>query len=1048
MTITERLIGWSVAYRWVVLALTVVFAGVGVFSFQRMTFDAFPDLTNVQVQVLTSSPGLSAEDMELMVTVPVERAIAGTPGLETLRSLSRSGVSAVTAVFRDGTDAALARQQVRMRLDAALDSIPEGVERPEIAPPITGLGEVVQFTLSSDRHTLQEVTRVLQRDVAPRLRTIPGVVEVNEWGAASPQTDILVDPFAAAARHLSLHEIVAAVQGAIGVVPGGALMQGTEQVQVRGSSNPLDARSLEGVQVRGDADGSVWLRDVARVQPGRVPTVGAGTANGEGEAMFVVVQLLAGADALQVVRDTEERLNQIREGLPEGMVIDVVYDRARLVGSTLHTVEKSLLEGGLLVILVLFLMLGDLRAGLVVASVIPLAMLGAFTGLYLLGFSGNLMSLGAIDFGLIVDGTIVVTESIVGLTMASQKHLAEAVVERTRAVARPVMFAVGILVLVYVPILLMWGTEGKLFRPMALTVLLALVTALVLTFTYIPALASLVIRPKGHHSTWLVRGMQAIYRPMLRLGIRHPVLPGLLAIAVVAGSGVLASRMGVEFVPRLGEGDMVVQTARVPSLTAQVAIDEATRVENLLLSFPEVVSVASRSGAPGLATDPMGMEEADVLIHLQPIDEWTTAHDLEGLMQAFEARLVAGSPGTAFKFTQPIEMRFNELLQGIRADVGVVLYGQDLDELVRLGREIAQVMESIPGAADVVPPSSEGIPELRVDLDPARAAQYGLQSTEILDLVRAVRRGEEAGLLVQGQFRDPVVVRFDLPDRAQLGDLPIPTPGGGSVPLSEVANVYETFGAVTVSRQAGSRRVIIEANVRGRDVGSFVREASERIGAEVVLPDGYWMEWSGKFEQLRDAATRTAIMLPILLVLIVGILWVALRKLSIALLILTNVPVAVSGGIALLWFSGNLISMSAVVGFIALAGVAVMNGIVMLSRTWEFHQTMSAGDAALHSAQERFRPVLTTALVAGIGFVPMAFAHGVGAEVQRPLAIVVIGGLVTCTTLTLLVLPALYARLFRNLDPPGARPAAVEPEPGLVYEDDELGMADDVQPAG
>ncbi len=1017
MSWLHRLISWSVENRLFVLLGVVAFVGVSVASLRSMTFDAFPDLTNVQVQVLTASPGMGSEEVEVLVTAPLERALGGTPGMEQIRSISRTGISSVTVVFEDGTEVWRARQLVKERVDQASGSIPATAGRPEIAPPTTGLGEVYQFTLTSDRHTLPELTRLLERDIGPRLRGVPGVVEVNVWGGGAPQLEVTLDPFKLASYGLTPQEVEARLGSSLGVASGGAEAQGDEQTLVRAVANPTDAASLEGIALRGGAAGGPALRvqDVGEAREGKALTVGMGSADGQGEGLFVMVQLLAGADALGVVQGVRERVEEVQSGLPEGVRLEPIYDREKLVGSTLRTVARSLIEGGLLVIVVLFVLLGDLRAGLLVASVIPLAMLGAFLGLNLLGYTGNLMSLGAIDFGLIVDGTIVVTESIVALTVARGEGFGAAVAERAKAVSGPVLFAVGILILVYTPILLMWGVEGKLFRPMALTVLLALGTALVLSFTYVPAMASWVIQPRGEHMTWVIAALRRLYRPTLEAGLRRPGLAAGLAAAVLVLSGWVGAGLGVEFVPRLQEGDLVVQTARLPSLSPAEALRGASQVEASLQRFPEVERVASRSGAPALATDPMGLEEADILVKLAPRERWSHP-DLESLVAAMAAQLEVEAPGAELNFTQPIEMRFNELLQGITSDVGVKIYGPDHARLRALGQEVAQVLGEVEGAADVVPPAQEGVPGIEVRPRPEALARYGLEASAVLELVAGLQRGVEVGAVMRGQFQDPVVMKVRLPAGVPLADMPVVLPSGRSVPLGEVAEVLEVRSPARIDREAGSRRVVVRANVRGRDLGGYVVEAQRRVAAEVELPEGYWVEWSGKYEQLQAALTRTLILVPALLFLILGVLYGAFKGFKPALLIFLNVPVAASGGVMMLEASGLPLSMSAIVGFIALFGVAVMNGIVLLSRTRELHRELGAVEAARESALERFRPVLMTALVAGLGFIPMMVATGVGAEVQRPLATVVIGGLVTSTLLTLVVLPALYGRLFRGED--------------------------------
>ncbi len=1013
----DRIIAASVEHRFLVLLLTLLGVLGGFAALQRMTFDAFPDLTNVQVQVLTTAPGMAAEEVELQVTLPVERSLGGLAGVQELRSVSRPGVSSVAVVFVDGTDPWLARQMVKEQLDVARSDIPESAGTPELAPPTTGLGEVYQFTLASDDMEAFDLYRVFQRDVAPRLRGVDGVVEVNAWGGALPQVDLILDPYALVSRGLTFGDVQQAVEGALSVTSGGDLTQGPDRVSVRAIANPADVQDLVDLVLRHDEAGLVRLGDVAEVRRAGSITVGLGTADGQGDVIFGMVQLLAGADARRVVDEVRHTVVEVREALPDGVRLEPVYDRRKLVDNTLNTVSHSLVEGGLLVIVVLLVILGDLRAGAIVASVIPLSMLGAFTGLSTFGYSGNLMSLGAIDFGLVVDGTIVVVEGIVALHLTKGERFADAVSKRTQQLSRPVLFAVGILILVYLPILGMVGTEGKLFRPMALTVLFALGTALVLSFTYVPALASLVVKPSGHHETWLVRMLKGIYEPIARRLVDHAWLAGSGAVGMVAASVLLAATLGIEFVPRLEEGDLVIQTARLPSISSAEARAESTRIERLVRSFPEVIRIASRTGSPALATDPMGLEEADILVMLRPKDEWTTADTMEGLVAAMSAKLEAEAPGPEYTFTQPIEMRFNELLEGITSDVGVQIYGPDLDTLVQLGAQVSSVMEGVQGAADVKAPTVDGMPGIDIDVMPGELARLGARPQDLHGLVAGLRRGVEVGSLVRGAFRDPVVMKVGLPADVALADLPFALDVGHAT-LGDVGSVTEVVRPAVIRRKAGSRRVLVQSNVRGRDVGSFVQEARAAM-ASVELPDGYWMEWSGSYEQLQAAAKRTAVTVPLVLGLILVVLYYAFGTWKPALLIFLEVPAAASGGVVMLLLRGLPISMSAVVGFIALSGVAVMNGIVLISRTQELHDKHDARTAALSSALERFRPVLMTALVAGIGFLPMALATGVGAEVQRPLASVVIGGLCTSTPLTLLVLPALYARWMRSEDPPG-----------------------------
>lgn len=1014
------IIGWSVRHRALVVIFVVIFAIVGSISSSKLRLDAFPDLTNVQVQVLTNSPGMSSNEVELLVTAPLERALSGTPNVELIRSLSRTGISAITVVFKDGTDLWLARQLVSERVNLALEDIPDTAGMPEVAPPSTGLGEVFQFIIKSDRHSVGELTRIFEANVKPRLATVTGIVEINAWGASAPELHIYADPWRLAATGLSMVELQEALEREIGREAGGAQALGAEQLLVRGIANPDTPELLEAIPIRGAGPDALYVRDVARVERGAALDVGIGSANGEGQAIFAMALLLAGEDARSVVANVRTQLESVTETLPEGVSVEVVYDREKLVMGTLKTVAKSLTEGGLLVIFVLLLLLGDFRAGLLVASIIPLSMLGALSGLRMLGMSGNLMSLGAIDFGLIVDGTIVVVESIMVMELANRANLPERVAEQTQKVARPVLFAVGILIAVYLPILAMWGVEGKLFRPMAITVLLALFTALILTFTWIPALASWVLKPSGHKRTKLAAFLEKLYSPALDHGLKSPKLYGAIALVLVLGSGVLATQLGVAFVPRLEEGDIVIQTGRPASISVEQALAEATLIEKVALSFPEVTAVASRTGSPALATDPMGMEQADILLHLLPRKQWTTAKTTEGLMSAIADRIEEQAPGAGVTMSQPIEMRFNELLEGIAGDVGVKVFGTDLDKLTELGREVALILDSLEGGADVAPPHAEGVPSLDVHISAERAGRYGLRAADIMAMTTAVQRGHEVGKVVDGAFRNAVVLRLDLPEGSEITDLPIALANGLSLPIHEAADIQMSSSPASIMREQGNRRVVVQANVRGRDLGAYVAEARNRIDSEIELPSGYWIEWSGKYEQLRVAATRTGLMIPAVLALILLMLRGAFGRFKPGLLIFLNVPVAASGGIIALALRDLPISMSAIVGFIALFGIAVMNGIVMVSRMREYHVEHTAAYAAYTAAHERFRPVVMTAAVAGIGFVPMALNTSLGAEVQRPLATVVIGGLVTATLLTLVLLPSLYVLLFKGEDAPAS----------------------------
>jgi cobalt-zinc-cadmium resistance protein CzcA len=1031
----ETWIGASIRHRVLVILAGLLLVVAGLVAFGAMIFDALPDLTGTQVNVVTSAPGLASTEVELLVTVPVERSLAGLPGLEELRSLSRNGISSVTAVFVEGTDLPAARLLVQGRLDAARADIPAGLPLPELGPMTTGLGEVVQFTVRSDAHSPRDLTRLFQRDIRPVLQAVRGVVEVNAWGLAPPRMEVQVDPWALALAGWTTGDFAAAVEAVLGRVAGGMQVGASDTEVVQGLMQPSTEEALEALWLRGPG-GDLALRDVARVVPATEPVNGLATAAGDGECLFVMVQLLAGADALRTVDGILAALNDVQASLPEGVVLEVVYRRDRLVRAALATVARSLSEGALLVLLILLVMLGDLRAGLLVATVIPMSLLGAFIGMYALGFSGNLLSLGAIDFGMIVDGSVVLVEAVVASTGLRGTGPADRIRRRAASVAGPVLFAVGVLMLVYVPVVMMRGTEGRLFRPMAVTVLLALATALVLTFTWVPALASLMLRNHGDHETWAVRGLRRLHEPVLQGFLRRPWLAVALTLVLLGGGVVAALRLPVAFVPRLDEGDLVVQTVRLPGVPPEVAIAEATRVEQVIRRFPEVLAVGSRVGAPAMATDPMGMEEADVLIHLHPQARWRPGLTTGALVEAMEAALQADAPGAELKFTQPIEMRFNEMLQGIRTDVGVLIYGPDLDVLLDLGRQVGMVLEGLEGAADVVPPALEGQTVRVVTPDTEAMRGTGLTPRDVLGQVGMLQLGQEVGRVAVGHFLEPVVVRLDLPRSLALEDMPVPLPRGGALALGEVAAVERHAVAATVLRAGGMRRVIVEANVRGRPLSAFVAEAEAAVRTQVPLPPGYRIVWGGQMEQMREASRRTALMLPLLLMAIVALLLMALGSFRVVLLILLNVPVAITGGLWTLVAVGLPLSMPAIVGCMALTGIATMNGVVLLSRTGALHRELGARDAALASARERLRPVFTTALVAGIGFVPMALAHGVGAEIQRPLALVVIGGLVTSLLLTLVLLPSLYAIVMPRYAT-GAGPGSGAPpeEPGTPPSD-------------
>ncbi|MBM7117368.1 efflux RND transporter permease subunit [Archangium primigenium] len=1014
-----QLVRASVRHRTWTLGLTGLFALLAAVLTVRMELDALPDITTNQVLVLTRAPGMTPEEVERLVTRPVETALGGIPGLETHRSLSRYGISSVTAVFEDDVEPMRARQWVQERLAGLADGLPPGVEAPQLGPLTGGLGEIFHFTLNASGRTSAELLELAEWRVAPLLRAVPGVVEVNSWGGQQRTLEVRADAVKLAQRGLTLERLRGALVDTSGSVPGASLGAGDRQVLVRAVARPPGPSELGGAVVPGPDGHAVRLADVAEIVPGALPRIGTATSNGRGETVYVMVQMLRGANALDVMAALHGRMDRVREALPPDVRLDEVYDRSELVRGTLGTVAKNLLEGGLLVVSVLFLLLGSFRAGLVVASAIPLSMLGASVGMVLLGIPGNLMSLGAIDFGLLVDGAVVMVEAVfhaLGHERAAPGSWREKVSEVTASVARPVFFSVLIILLVYVPVLALSGVDGKMFRPMALTVMMALATSLVLSLTFIPAAVSLVLRPQDvpAHPPLLVRLFDRGYRPLLERVVRHPRAVGLAAGALLVVGAVLFLRAGSEFAPQLDEGDMVVQTTRAGDISLEAATRDAQVLETVLLQHvPEVTQVVSRVGSPAVATDIMGLDQADVFIRLKPRAEWRPGLTRDALIREMAAVLERDAPGSGPAFTQPIQMRFNELLGGSVTDVALSVYGEDLGELRRLADALAAQVAQEPGAADVRVLAPPEVSMLEVVPRPLDAARLGLSVREVLEAVQAVRTGLEVGATYDGAVRVPIVLRLAGTEGAfSLAELPLPVASGGVVPLSRVADVKLVSTPGLVNRDEGQRRLVVGFNVRGADLGSVVERARARVGSALRLPVGYRLEWGGQYETLTEATRRLSLVIPAVLVLIVLVLWLTFQRLRPALIIFTHVPFACVGGVLALLARGMPVSISAAIGFIALSGIAVLNGVVLMARLLHHEaEGVPVGRAVRLAAQERSRPVLMTALVAALGFVPMMLATGVGAEVQRPLATVVVGGLVTSTLLTLVLLPSLYPAL-------------------------------------
>lgn len=1026
-------VAWIVAHRRGTLVATgVALLAAGLVA-RKLTFDALPDLTNNQVLVLTAAPGFTPEEVERLVTRPVETALGGAPGLIEQRSLSRYGISSVTAVFDDGVQPLVARQLVQERLNGV--SLPSGVEPPQLGPLTGGLGEVFHFTLSSASRTPAELYEQATLQVTPRLRSAPGVVEVNTWGGERRALEVRADAVKLAQRGLSLQDLRAGLEAAIGVAPGASVAAGPNQALLRAIAWPREPADLAAAVVRPPMDGKPAVRvgDVAEVAVGALPRIGAATADGRGETVYLMAQMLRGANALEVMDGLDVRMAELRKVLPPDVRIEVVYDRSVLVQATLRTVFHSLLEGGALVIAVLLLMLGSLRAGLLVALTIPLSMVGAAAGMVLFDVPGNLMSLGAIDFGMVVDGAVVLVEGLfhelahdrdkVG---DDREHFAARVAQLARGLAGPVFFSVLVILLVYVPVLSLTGADGKLFRPMAITVVLALLTALVLALTFVPAAAATFLRVRDvpRRAPLLVRLIDRFYAPQLKWAVDHPAQIAIGAVVLLGAGLFLFFRTGTEFVPQLDEGDLVIQTTRGADVSLDSAVREAGRLERAARSVPEVRQVVSRIGSPAVATDIMGLEQADVFVTLKPRAEWRPGLTREALIAELDKALQRGAPGGEPAFTQPIQMRFNELLGGAVSDVAVSVYGEDLKQLRETADKAAALIAAQPGAVDVRVLAPPEVALAEVTPRPLDAAQAGLSARAVLDAVRAVRTGIEVGATYDGPVRVPVLLKLAAETTAfNLAELAVPA-ATGLVPLGRVAQVELASTPSLINRHQAERRLVVGFNVRGGDLGSVAAGARQRLESALTLPPGFRLQWGGQVETLEQASARLRTVIPVVLVLILVVLAVAFRRALPAAVIFTNVPFACVGGIAALAARGLPVSLSAAVGFIALSGVAVLNGVVLMSKVQALEgDGLTPAMAAADAARSRARPVVTTALVAALGFIPMMLASGPGSEVQRPLATVVVGGLVTSTLLTLVILPSLYpglARLLRKRSDEGA----------------------------
>jgi cobalt-zinc-cadmium resistance protein CzcA len=1019
----NSLVRFSITNRFFVVLASLFLVGIGVFSATQLPIDAVPDVTNKQVQINTVAPGLAPQEIERQITFPLEVALAGMPRLQETRSISQFGLSQVTVIFDDDLDIFFARQLVQERLTQAASTLLEGIEAPSMGPVSTGLGEIYYVAVEGPG-SLMERRTLLEGVVRPQLRTVPGLSEVNSFGGEEKQYQVVVDPQKLAARNIPLRQVMEALQENNQNVGGGYLRRGDEQQLVRGVGVIQKESDIASIVVGAENGIPITIRDVAFVTTGGAIRQGAVTMDGKGEAVTGITMLLLGENGRTVVNRVKERVVSIQKSLPKGTKLTGFMDRSELINRTLATAIRNLAEGGVLVILVLFLFLLQLRAGLIVSSTIPVAMLVALIGMKQFNVSANLMSLGAIDFGLIVDGAVIIVENC-SRRLAEQRHHAgrvlseperlETIYESTIEMVKPSLFGVGIIVAAYLPILTLQGIEGKMFRPMGLTVIMALLGAMVLSVTLIPALCTYFLRVNSEKENYVLNKVANRYEPSLRWAMKSRVLTSAGALFFFVACASLFPRLGSDFIPRLDEGALAIQVGYPPSMSLEKAVERATYLEKVLMKkFPtEIDQILTRIGRAEVATDPMLVSQHDILISLKPQAIWKAAHSKEELVEKI-SEAVEKIPGMGASYTQPIQMRMNELIEGIgiRAELGIKLYGDDLDVLAKKGAEIGKVLRSISGNADVSVETTEGLPVLNIVIDRARIARYGINVADVQRTIEMAIGGAEAGQIIQGNLRFDLVVRLDesyRDDPEAIGRILVPAPNGAAIPLAQLASIQSTEGPVQVSRENGERRVVIQSNVRGRDLGGFVEDVKSAVDKQVKLPVGYHVEYGGTYEHLQSGQQRLMIVVPITFAVIFLLLFTTFNSLKQAVLVFTGIPFAITGGILALFLRGMPFSISAGVGFIALFGVAVLNGVVMVTFINEIRaQGRTVFDATLQGALIRLRPVLMTATVAGIGFIPMALAHGAGAEVQKPLATVVIGGLITSTLLTLFVLPTLY----------------------------------------
>ena len=1026
----ESILRFSIERRVLMMMLAVLITLTGFYHYQKLPIDAVPDITNVQVQINTQAEGYSPLEVEQRITFNVETAFAGLPQLAYSRSLSRYGLSQVTLVFEEGTDIYFARNLIDQRLSSVNQQLPNGIEA-TMGPIATGLGEIFMYSIQAQSDAVQEngepyditaLREIQDWIIKPQLALVKGIIEVNAIGGYEKQYHVTPWPEKMLSLDVSMDDIHQALSNSNQNQGAGFIETNGQQLLVRIPGQLQTTQDIGNVIIKTFNSSPVFVRDVADVAIGKELRTGAATQNGS-ETVIATAMMLAGENSREVALNATARLQEIEKSLPTGVTVDVVYNRTTLVEKAIATVQKNLIEGALLVIAVLFLLLGNIRAALITAAVIPLAMLGTITGMVRTGVSANLMSLGALDFGLIVDGAVIIVENTTRrLSQAqsqlkggqlSKKERLSIVFDATNEVIRPSLFGVLIITLVYIPLFSLTGVEGKMFHPMAATVVMALLTALVLSITLVPAMVALFMTGpvKEKESVAMIKSQQG-YKAALQWALAFPRFVITSAILLVLGCVYLATTLGTEFIPQLKEGDIALHAMRTPGTGIEQAVAMQTQLETEILNIAEVKTVFSKIGTAEVATDPMPPNVADTFVMLKPNDEWPDPSLTQNQVSEKIEHAIAHLPGNNYEFTQPIQMRFNELISGVRSDLAIKIYGDDLDILLQQAQAVLEQIQALPGAADARIEQVTGLPMLSIIPDKVALAQYGLNLSQIQSVLATAISGSQAGLIFEGDRRFDIVMR--LPeilrnDVNELNNLPIILSNGEYVPLNEVAKIELSPQPNQISREQGKRRIIVSSNIRGVDLGSFVQNAKQTIEENVTIPAGYWLEYAGTFEQLQSASQRLSIVVPLTLLLILGLLIMAFNSIKDALIIFSAIPFALTGGILALWITGMSLSISAAVGFIALSGIAVLNGLVMLSFIRQ--RFLELGDLAyaiMEGAVIRLRPVLMTALVASLGFVPMALNTGTGAEVQRPLATVVIGGIVSSTLLTLFVLPILY----------------------------------------